>query len=187
MLDMLQTIDFNILNAVQGLRCGFLDFLMPKITVLGSAGAVWIVLTLFMLIRRDTRRLGWMLASVLIIGLIVGNGVLKNVIARQRPCWLDTSVSLLIENPTDYSFPSGHTLASFSCAFTLFLKNHKLKFWALALAALIAFSRLYLYVHFLSDVLGAIILSALIAFLVYKVDKIIEKSKHKANDIKQKV
>ena len=79
---MIQTIDFYILDAIQNLRCGFLDYIMPKITFLGSGGLVWIIITLIYLIRRDTRRTGIMLASVLILGLIIGNGMLKNIIAE---------------------------------------------------------------------------------------------------------
>lgn len=168
---MIQTIDFYILDAIQNLRCGFLDYIMPKITFLGSGGLMWIIITLIYLIRRDTRRTGIMLASVLILGLIIGNGILKNIIARERPNWLNPSVQLLIGNPTDFSFPSGHTLASFSCVFIMFYTKDKLRYAVLVLAIFIAFSRLYLYVHFPSDILGAIVLSFLISLIAYAANR----------------
>lgn len=176
---MVQTIDFYILDAIRNLRCGFLDYIMPKITLLGSAGFIWIVIALIYLIRRDTRRTGIMLAAALILGLIIGNGILKNAVARQRPSWLNESVQMLISNPTDYSFPSGHTLASFSCTFVMFFRKDKLRYAALVLAILIAFSRLYLYVHFPSDILGAIILSLLISAIVCAANRKYEKRKSK--------
>lgn len=172
---MIQTIDFYILDAIQNLRCGFLDYIMPKITFLGSGGLIWIIITLIYLSRRSTRRTGIMLAAALILGLIIGNGILKNVIARERPNWLRPSVMLLIDNPTDFSFPSGHTLASFSCVFILFFTKDRLRYAALVLAILIAFSRLYLYVHFPSDILGAIILSFTISAVLYEANRLYNK------------
>lgn len=87
---------------------------------------------------------------------------LKNFVARPRPCWLDSSVRLLIANPTDYSFPSGHTLSSVIGATILTKTDRRFGYAAIPLAALIAFSRLYLYVHFPSDVLAAAVLGVLI-------------------------
>ena len=85
------SIDWSILHWVRDvLTCPFLDFLMPKLILLSNGGAVWL----------------------LAVGMLVGNVCLKNLIARPRPCWLDSSVRLLIADPTDYSFPSGHTLSS---------------------------------------------------------------------------
>lgn len=185
---MLQTIDFYILDAIQNLRCGFLDFTMPKITVLGSAGFIWIVLTLIYLLRRNTRRTGFMLAAALILGLIIGNGILKNLIARDRPIWINPTIQMLISVPTDYSFPSGHTLASFSCTFILFFRKDKLRYAVLVLATLIAFSRMYLYVHFPSDILGAITLSLLISLVVCAANAQLEKRKSKnVTDIKSEI
>ena len=165
---MIQTIDFYILDAIQNLRCGFLDYIMPKITFLGSGGLVWIIITLIYLIRRDTRRTGIMLASVLILGLIIGNGMLKNIIARERPNWLNPSVQLLIGNPTDYSFPSGHTLSSVIAETILYDTDKCFGIPAIILAVLIAFSRLYLYVHFPTDVLAAALLGVLIGKLLHR-------------------
>lgn len=109
-----------------------------------------------------------MLASIL-IGFFLGNVVLKNLAARPRPCWLDQTVPLLVRMPKDYSFPSGHTLVSFEGAVTIFLFNKKWGIPALLLAVLIGCSRLYLFVHFPTDVLAGAVLGSVIAWLVVKI------------------
>lgn len=108
-----------------------------------------------MLITKKYRKQGVILATALLTGFIVGNVVLKNLIGRARPCWLNTDIRLLIATPMDYSFPSGHTLSSFAAATVLCRANRKFAYAAIPLALLIAVSRLYLYVHFPSDIIGA--------------------------------
>lgn len=103
--------------------------------------------------------------------MLVGNVCLKNLIARPRPCWLDSSVRLLIADPTDYSFPSGHTLPSVIGATILTKTDRRFGYAAIPLAALIAFSRLYLYVHFPSDVLAAAVLGVMIGELAFYADR----------------
>ncbi len=103
---------------------------------------------------------------------------MKNIFARPRPCWLET-VQLLIASPTDYSFPSGHTLASVIGAYIVTAANRKFGIIAVPLAALVAFSRLYLYVHFPSDVLASLVLGIVIAaasVMLFKRLKIRDKS-----------
>lgn len=106
-----------------------------------------------------------MLAGML-TGLIIGNFILKNFVARERPCWIDTEVFMLIPVPHDYSFPSGHTLASTISAVILMQESKKFGIPACILAALIAFSRMYLFVHFPTDILGGLILGLIIGFSV---------------------
>ena len=104
------------------------------------------------------RKYGAFLLAGLAVGVLIGNLTLKPLIARPRPCWLDESVQLLIANPTDYSFPSGHTLSSVFGATVLTKANRNFGLLAIPLAALIAFSRLYLYVHFPTDILAVAVL-----------------------------
>ena len=110
----------------------------------------------------------WMILG-LAVGVLVGNVCLKNLIARPRPCWLDDSVMMLISSPTDYSFPAGHTLSSVIGATVLTKTDRRFGWAAIPLAAVIAFSRLYLFVHFPSDILAGAILGVIIGEAVYRI------------------
>lgn len=161
--------EFGILYFLQSLHTPWLDVFMKEITSLGDHGIFWILTGVILLCFRKTRIMGLCVILSLAAGFLVGNTFLKNVIARERPCWIDSSVPLLIHNPRDYSFPSGHTLAFFEGAVSIWLYNRKWGTAALILAALIGFSRMYLFVHFPTDVLGGLILGVLIAFLVHSI------------------
>ncbi len=177
-ITMLYELDFAILDFIAAnLKCAFLDFIMPIITFLGDGGWFWIAVAVVMLIFKKTRKTGVMMAAALLCGLIFGNLLLKPLIARVRPYDLREGIELLISKPSDYSFPSGHTLASFEAAVVLMVRERKRFGWAaLALAVLIAFSRLYLYVHYPSDVLGGILLGTAFAlFSVWLVDTVWQK------------
>lgn len=154
------------MDLIQNLRCPFLDFLIPRVTALGNGGMIWILMSLIMCINKKYRKTGITVLAALLTGFIICNIIIKPLAARPRPCWIDTSVPILIDVPSDYSFPSGHTLSSFIAAFVLLFSGNRFGYAAVVLAALIAFSRLYLYVHFPSDVLGGIFLAALISYVV---------------------
>ena len=94
--------------------------------------------------------------------VIIGNVLLKNLIARERPCWINETVNMFISIPQDYSFPSGHTLSSFVAATIIIHHDKRLGIAAYVLAFMIAFSRLYLYVHFPSDVLAGVLIGVII-------------------------
>lgn len=159
----IQSIDWSILYWIRDtMHNGVLDFLMPKITALGNVGAIWIIAAGAMTVSKKYRKFGVALFVALLLGALIANVWLKPFVARPRPCWLDP-VTLLIANPKDYSFPSGHTLASVIGAFILTAANRKFGYFAIPLAVLIAFSRLYLFVHFPSDVLTSVCLGLLIS------------------------
>lgn len=161
MPEFVQEFDFSVLYFLQSLHTPILNATMITFTFLGNIGLIWILMALAALISKKHRALGIRLAMVLIITLIIGCLGLKNLVARDRPCWLDESVIMLINIPKDYSFPSGHTMSSFACAFVIF--RYK-KFWgsiALVVAALIAFSRMYLFVHFPTDVAAGLLLGVM--------------------------
>ena len=173
---MLQKFDFFILNSIyEFFKCDFLDKIMPLITALGNGGAIWIVIALIFLCFKKLRKTGFAIAIALILGVIIGNLFLKNIFCRIRPFDLAEGINLLINAPKDFSFPSGHTLSSVSSATVIFLCNKKMGIYFLVLAILIAFSRLYLYVHFPSDVLAGAVLGVIIAnfsvFLSKKIKK----------------
>ena len=161
--------DFTILYALNNIHTNVLDKIMIGITYLGEKGIFWMLIAVILLFNPKTRKCGIFMAISMAIGLIIGNGLLKNIIARNRPCWIDNGVNLLIANPKDFSFPSGHTLASFEAAVTIFLFNKKYGIITLALATLIGISRLYLFVHFPSDVLAGAVFGTLIAIGVYTI------------------
>lgn len=158
------SLDWDILDWIQNvMQCDLMDFVMPKITFLGDAGLVWIVIGICLLISKKYRKLGIFVLVGLFIGLILGNGIVKNIVARPRPCWILDLWRPLVKMPQGYSFPSGHTQASFIAATILFLNNKKMGIPALILASTIAFSRLYLVVHFPTDVLAGLIMGVSIA------------------------
>lgn len=160
------SLDWSILHWIQDvLRCPFFDFLMPRITALGNAGAIWFLAGGVLTCTKKYRRQGLLLLGSLVVGGLVGSVFLKPLIARPRPCWLDTSVSLLVAVPKDFSFPSGHTLVSFLGATILTGTDRRFGYAAIPLAVAIAFSRLYLYVHFPSDVLAGAMLGVCFGLL----------------------
>lgn len=163
--------DLPILDWIAAnVRCEGLNVAMPIITALGNAGIFWIVLALALLCTGKNRKAGAAMGVALVIGALVCNVTMKPLIARSRPYdyqleHFGKTIRLLIAAPADYSFPSGHTLASFEGAVVLTLYDRKLGIPALFLASLIAFSRLYLYVHYPTDVLVALVMGVAIAFL----------------------
>ena len=167
MLEFIQSADWSTLHWIQeNLRCGVLDALLPRLTLLGEAGAIWIAVAMGLLLTKKYRKYGICLSLALVAGLLICNVGLKNIVARPRPCWLE-SIDLLVKNPKDYSFPSGHTLASVIAATVLTLTDRRFGLIAIPLAALIAFSRLYLYVHFPSDIFASLILGIIIGCCAY--------------------
>lgn len=146
--------ELSFLNTLQNLHTPLLDQMMVFLTTLGNGGMVWIALSIGLLVIPKYRLCGLTMMAALLISVIFGNVILKNIVERPRPSWIDLSVALLIPNPTDYSFPSGHTFMSFAAAGSLFIYNKKSGTAAIVLASLIGFSRMYLYVHYPSDVLA---------------------------------
>nr|WP_312576445.1 phosphatase PAP2 family protein [Sedimentibacter sp.] len=179
---MIQQIDNIILDFIyNNLRFSILDTAMTYISFLGNAGAIWILVTILLLISKKTRYTGLLMSISLILCLLIGNVALKNLVARIRPCDIHPEVPLLIPRPTDFSFPSGHTMSSFASATVLLLNNKIWGKYAVILAVLIAFSRLYLYVHYPSDILAGMIIGILIAINSVKIYKLIFRAKAKTS------
>lgn len=156
--------DLPILDWIAAyLWCPFLDAVMPVITLLGDAGIFWIAIAVVLLFFPKTRKIGLGMGAALVLGLLVCNVTLKPLIARIRPYdylleRYGVHIKLLIEAQHDFSFPSGHTIASFEAATVLLIHSKKAGIAAVILACLIAFSRLYLYVHYPTDVIASVIL-----------------------------
>lgn len=167
----LATAELGILNWIAlHCQCGVFDAVMPWISRLGDKGILWIVLGLILLLvgKRD-RETGVQILIALVFSVILCNLILKNMVDRIRPFEWNTAVQLLVARPTDPSFPSGHTSASFAAVTVLILNRWKGRWAAFVLALLIAFSRLYLYVHFPTDVLGGLVLGTICGILAVSV------------------
>lgn len=159
--DAMESAELAVLDWIQAhLRCGLLDTLMPAVSWTANHGEVWILLAVVLVLIRGQRKRGAAVGCALVLDLIACNVILKPLIGRVRPFAVHPAVELLIPPPLDASFPSGHTAASFAAVFALKAAGSPLWKPALVLAAAIAFSRLYLYVHWPSDVLGGILLGA---------------------------
>ena len=162
----------QVLDFIQhNLRNDFLDIIMPIITYFGSGGIIWILAAFIFISIKKYRLIGISMIIALILSVLIGNVILKPLIARIRPFEVNTAIELLIGPPSDYSFPSGHTLSSFAVATTIFCINKRFGIIAVIMACLIAFSRLYLYVHYPSDVFGGLIIGVSIGLLTYSIIK----------------
>lgn len=147
------------------LRCGFLDVVMPAVTRLGDGGALWIALALVLLLFPKTRRTGAAVALGLLLETLCCNGILKPLVARVRPYEVAPPAALLVPPLADFSFPSGHTGAAFAAASGLYFSKSPLWPPAAVLSVLMAFSRMYLYVHYPTDVAGGILLGILTGWI----------------------
>lgn len=173
-------VELSILDWIQSIRTPIGDIIIPCITKLGNMGMIWILLAVILLLIPKTRKSGVVLLAALCVDIVLCNGILKNLIGRIRPCDVNTQVQLLIARPDDFSFPSGHTAASFAAVAALYLAGER-KLWkpALVPAVFIAFSRLYLYVHYPTDILGGIIVGIAAGYIGYWTVDILERWKRK--------
>ena len=163
--------DLPILDWIaENLWCPLLDAIMPIITLLGDAGIFWIAVAAVLLFIPKYRKAGLSMGIALLMGLVLCNLTLKPLVARIRPYdfvlgHYGRNITLLVSTPHDFSFPSGHTIASFEGAIALLVHNKKLGIPATVLACLISFSRMYLYVHYPTEVLFSVVLGTALAFL----------------------
>lgn len=175
--------DFSILYAIQTIRTEFLDRFMLAVTgIAGNYGQLWLIIAALLLFFKKTRRAG--ITVLLSYGLVylIGQYGLKDLIARPRPCHLDETVELLISRPSSYSCPSTHSAWAFAAATSIICFNRKLGIAACVPAVIIAFSRLYLFVHFPTDVLFGIVLGTGLALLSAQIVKAAEKKLRKTKE-----
>lgn len=162
MIEIFKKVDNTILRWINvKFRNKTFDKIMPIITSAGNLGIIWIVISVLLITKKDYRVLGQTILIALVITTIIGEGIIKNIVKRKRPFYGDDDKELLISRPITYSFPSGHTASSFAVA-TVFIKtDNAASLEIMLLACLIAFSRIYLGVHYPSDVIGGGIIGAL--------------------------
>lgn len=155
MVELLTNAEINFLLYIQeSVRNPWLDPIVTFLTSLGNAGWIWILLSALLLIPKKTRKIGFISFLSLFASLIVNNLLLKNLVGRIRPYDACQSLLPLVAKPVDASFPSGHTGSSFASAYVMYRYLPKREgIAAIVLAALISLSRLYVGVHYPSDVL----------------------------------
>jgi undecaprenyl-diphosphatase len=173
--------DMAILYGIQScLGCPFLDTVMPYVTMLGEHGAVWLVIGIGLMISKKYRMWGAVMLVAMASAYLIGEELVKPLVARPRPFDIDTAYRLLIQAPSGYSMPSGHTSASFAAATVLLFAplKRRWKAGAFVLAALIAFSRLYLFVHNPSDVLAGAVLGGICALCAVGVMRAVSKHRN---------
>ncbi len=147
------------------------DNIMIFCSKLGNWGSIWLVVAIIMLFNKKYRRFGIMALCVLLLSTLIAENLMKPLIARPRPFITDPTLSLLITAPHGFSFPSGHAMSAFAAATIFYYAHHRLGVCAYILAALIAFSRLYLNLHYPSDIICGAIFGALLALLVLAIGK----------------
>ena len=163
--------DLPILDWIQAtLQSPFMDKFMPFITLFGEGGIFWIALSVLLMVFPKTRKIGLGMGLAMALGLLVCNVTLKPLIARTRPydfqlTEFGKTIPLLIEAQHDFSFPSGHTIACFEASVVLLKNNKWMGVPAFILAILVSFSRMYLYVHYPTDVIVSVLLGTLFAFI----------------------
>ncbi len=180
MLETLLNLDGGFLLFLQeSVRNPILDNIMIFITSLGNGGMIWIAATIVLLIPKKTRKAGIMSAVALLGSLIINNNIVKNIVQRPRPFVTFTDLQIIIPTPSEFSFPSGHTSSSFAAA-AVFYRHlpKKLGLPAVILAGLIGFSRLYVGVHYPTDVIAGVLMGILLSYLAeYLVNLFVKKLK----------
>lgn len=171
----LVNIDQTILFFIQGLHNQFLDKLMIAATILGDKGAIWICISFILIMNKKTRTIGIITLFSLVLSTILGEGIIKHLVQRTRPYINFPTIKLLIKETTYYSFPSGHATSSFAAAYVLgkYLKRYAIIFWLMA--GLISVSRIYLFMHYPSDIIAGIALGLTVGIIsVYIHNRMLE-------------
>lgn len=177
-MDAITSFDFSILNFIQEhFRCDFLDGVCRFMGAVGNMGLIWIVFAVVLLFFKKTRTAGMIALLSMGVAYLLGDLVIKPIVQRPRPFTFESElnmfwgVELISKKPSNYSFPSGHSAAAWAFTTSLLIKRRTLGLIAVAPAVLMVLSRLYLYVHFPTDVLCGALLGAATAFVMVLIFK----------------
>ena len=183
-MDFLNAYEIPILDWIRNtITNPFLDVIVPVITDFCEGGIGWIIMAVVLLFFKKTRKIGITMAVSLVLGLLLCNLTLKPMIARTRPFVYNPNIQLIVKQPGEYSFPSGHSTTSFLCAYVIYLYSKKWGIPALIFAGMIALSRLYLYVHYPTDVIIGSLLGCLFGWAAYLLVSFCEKQWKKRQQI----
>ena len=166
----LTTIDGNILLFLQNyIRNDVLTPIMTTVSTIGNKGAIWLLISIILLFPKRTRLIGFLSLVSIAITYGINNLWLKNFIARTRPYEVIDGLHCLMKHADDYSFPSGHAASSFAVGVMLFRCANKkpVKALVMILAFLIAFSRVYVGIHYPSDVIAGAVIGTVIATIIF--------------------
>lgn len=163
--------EINILKELSKIHNPILDKIMTLMSYLGSGGIIFIIIGIFFILREKDRKLGFTIALSLLLCGALGNGVLKPLVGRVRP-FIALDIPIIINPPSGASFPSGHTYSAFATAMSVYLYKKDLGKFLFLFAILMGFSRMYLYVHYPTDVLAGAVLGIIIGIISKKlIDK----------------
>lgn len=169
MLYFIEKLDIFIAGFVSNfINTPLLDDVMVFVTRLADSGAIWIIMGALLLCFKKTRRCGFVMLLTLLCAFLISEYLVKPIFMRPRPFEVLESIRLIIPKPSGASFPSSHTTISFASAMVLFKFNRSYGIYALILAFFIAISRVYLGVHFFTDILIGALLGTAIGFISYK-------------------
>lgn len=136
------------------------------IASIGDFGMIWIAIVLLLMTQKGTRELSIDMLEALLLATLIGQVTIKSIVRRQRPCQRYHLDNLLVPIPNDFSFPSGHTTSSFACATTVLFFHPMIGIIFMIFAVMMGFSRIYLFVHYFSDVIFAALLGTLVGILI---------------------
>lgn len=166
-MNIITAIDNSILNIVENrIQCDFLDKTMPLISNLGGV-IIWLIIAAVFISIKKYRKYGIVLLISLVVCIVLASLCIKPIVKRLRPCDVYETLNLIITKPSGYSFPSGHSIRSFGAATILFKVNKKMGIPAFILAFLTAFSRVYLYAHYFTDVFVGTVLGIICSVFLY--------------------
>ena len=151
------------------------SFFLGLTKIAGSYGQLWVIVAALLLIFKKTRKAGVSVLIAYLAVFLIGQLALKNLFSRPRPCQMDEAFALLVARPSSSSFPSTHSAWAFGAATAIFMQHRKMGVAAYVVAALIGFSRLYMFLHFPTDVLFGMVLGIALGVLASRITKALWK------------
>ena len=178
--------EFSFLYAIPR-TAAFDSFFLAVTKIAGSYGQLWVIVAAILLVFKKTRKAGVAVLLAYAAVFLIGQCGLKNLVSRLRPCQIDLDFALLVDRPSSSSFPSTHSAWAFGAATAVFMQHKKSGIAAFIAAALIAFSRMYLFLHFPTDVLAGIILGialgVLATWITRRIWKTVDQRKNGGSDL----
>ncbi|MBO6260463.1 MAG: phosphatase PAP2 family protein [Lachnospiraceae bacterium] len=156
-------------------------FFLLVTAIAGSYGQIWLIVGVALLFFKKTRRAGAAVLLSYVFVFVLGQYVLKNLFDRPRPCHVDQAFQLLVDRPSSSSFPSTHSAWSFAAATAIFMRHRKAGIPVFIVAAIIAFSRMYLFLHFPTDVLVGIVFGVVVGLAATFICNLWKKDKMEEN------